>query len=120
MCKQNKIPFKQTCKNNGNLRQNTGLGTTVGLESNYTASTNIEAARCLIISNKRSPTEWGRTKGVEVSMRIHSRLTFLTVLFQEKSSPFFSWWPFIFTVGNTRFERWTSFKYRLVEPSDFL
>ena len=83
----NRIPFKQTCKNNGNLRQNIGLGTTVGLESSYTSSTNIEAARCLIISNKRSPTQWGRTKGVEVSMRLHTYFTYCTVFFQEEGGP---------------------------------
>ena len=43
------------------------MGTIVGLDANYKASTNMEAAKCIIISNKRNPTEWGKKKGVEVS-----------------------------------------------------
>lgn len=43
------------------------MGTIVGLDANYKASTNMEAAKCIIISNKRNPTVWGKKKGVEVS-----------------------------------------------------
>ena len=40
------------------------MGTIVGLDANYKAATNMEAAKCIIISNKRNPTVWGKKKGV--------------------------------------------------------